>query len=62
MHKTMPNILWMGYFLEAQRCPLRPANVHKDNLSGKQLERNGRAQSSKRTRHMKIRCFVVRGV
>ena len=59
MHESMPAILWMCYFLNAQGYPFRPTKMHQDNLSGKQLETNGRAPSSKRTRHMNIRYFFV---
>jgi hypothetical protein len=62
VHESMPAILWMRYFLDAQGYPLRPTKVHQDNLSGKQLETNGRASSSKRTRHMNIRYFFVADV
>ena len=52
----------MRYFLDAQGYPLRPTRVHQDNLSGKQLETNGRVPSSKRIRHMNIRYFFVADV
>ena len=45
--------------MEAQGYPLKPSEVHQDNLSSKLLETNGRASSSKRTRHMNIRYFFV---
>jgi hypothetical protein len=62
VHENMPSILWMRYFLEAQGYPLKLTKVHQDNLSGKQLETNKRASSSKRTRHMNIRYFFVADV
>ena len=59
VHENMPAILWMRYFLRAQRYPLRPTNVHQGNLSGKRLTTNGRASSSKRARHMNIIYFFI---
>ena len=62
VHENMPAILWMQYFLEAQGYPLKPTKIHQDNLSSMQLETNGRASSSKRTRHMNIIYFFVADV
>ena len=62
IHDEMPAILWTRYFLEAQGYPLKPSIIHQDNLSAKLLETNGRASSSKRTRHMNIRYFFVADV
>ena len=62
VHDNMPAILWTRYFLDAQGYPLKPSKVHQDNLSSMLLETNGRASSSKRTRHMNIRYFFVADV
>ena len=59
VHENMPAILWMCYFLDAQEYLIRPTKVYQDNLSGKQLDTNGRALSTKRTRHMNIGYFFV---
>jgi hypothetical protein len=61
VHENMPAILWM-FYIEAQGYPIRPTEVHQDNLHGKQLETNGRASGSKRTRHMNIRYSFVADV
>ena len=62
LHDSMAAILWARYFLEAQGYPLQPSKIHQDNLSARLLETNGRASSSKRTRHMNIRYFFVADV
>ncbi len=62
VHELMPALLWTRYFLDAQGYPLKPTKLHQDNLSSKLLETNGRASSSKRTRHMNIRYFFVADV
>ena len=59
VHDTMPSILWIKYFLEAQGYPMKPSIIHQDNQSAMLLETNGRGSSSKRTRHMNIRYFFV---
>ena len=55
----MPQILWTRYFLEAQGYPIQDSVVYQDNQSAMLLANNGRASSSKRTRHMNIRYFFV---
>jgi hypothetical protein len=56
---AMPQILWTRYFLEAQGFPVKESIVFQDNQSAILLEKNGRASSSKRTRHINIRYFFV---
>ena len=51
VHKNMPTILWIRYFVEAQGYSLRPTKVHHNNLSGRQLKTNKRAPISKQTRY-----------
>jgi hypothetical protein len=55
----MPQILWTRCFLEAQGYGTKESIVYQDNQSSILLERNGRASSSKRTRHVNIRYFFV---
>ena len=55
----MPQILWMQYFLEAQGYQIQDSVVYQDNQSAMLLANNGRASSSKWTRHMNIRYFFV---
>ena len=62
VHENMPAILWTRYFLECQGYPLKPTNIHQDNMSAELMQTNGRASSSKRTRHMNIRYFFVADV
>jgi hypothetical protein len=59
VNDVMPQILWMRYFLEAQGYGVKDSIVNQDNQSAILLEKNGRASSSKRTRHINIRYFFV---
>ena len=60
VNDVFPQILWTRYFLEAQGYPiLRPTKVYQDNMSAMQLEKNGKASSGQRTRHINIRYFFV---
>jgi hypothetical protein len=56
---VMPMILWTRYFLEAQGYDVEKTKVYQDNMSSILLEKNGRASSGKRTRHINIRYFFV---
>ena len=55
---VMPMVLWTRYFLEAQGYNV-DTDVYQDNQSAMLLEKNGRASSGKRTRHINIRYFFV---
>jgi len=59
VNDVMAQVLWTRYFLEAQGYDLEDNIVFQDNESAMLLERNGRASSSKRTRHINIRYFFV---
>ena len=60
VHDVMPQILWTRYFLEAQGHAVTDNILYQDNKSLMLLEMNGRASSSKRTRHINIRYFFVK--
>jgi hypothetical protein len=55
----MPSILWTRYFLNEQGYKIQDNIVYQDNKSAILLEKNGKASSSKRTKHIDIRYFFV---
>jgi len=55
---VMAKVLWTKYFMEAQGYEAL-SDIYQDNKSSILLEKNGRASSSKRTRHINIRYFFV---
>ena len=60
VNDILPQILWTRYFLEAQGYPMyNPTKIYQDNMSAIQLEKNGKASSGQRTRHINIRYFFV---
>ena len=59
LHDVLPQILWTRYFLCAQGHSTMDTVVYQDNQSAMLMEKNGRASSSKRTRHINIRFFFV---
>jgi hypothetical protein len=55
----MPAVLWTRYFLEAQGYGVRENIAYQDNKSAILMEKNGKASSSKRTKHVNIRYYFV---
>ena len=55
----MPAICWTRYFLEDQGYGVNDTIVFQDNQSAILLEKNGKASSSKRTKHINIRYFFI---
>eukprot|EP00970_Alexandrium_tamarense_P015266 scaffold4923_cov115-Alexandrium_tamarense.AAC.1 len=57
---SMPWILWARYFIEAQGYTVEQNILLQDNKSTILLATNGRWSSSKRTKHIKARFFLVK--
>jgi hypothetical protein len=55
----MPAICWTRYFMEAQGYLVNDNVLFQDNKSAILLEKNGKASSSKRTKHIHIRYFFI---
>ena len=55
----MPSVLWTRHFLEAQGCDVKENIVCQDNKSAILMEVNGKASSSKRTKHINIRHYFA---
>ena len=60
VNDVMPHILWTRNFLISQGITVKDNVVFQDNKSAILLEENGKASSSKRTRHINIRYFFVK--
>jgi hypothetical protein len=55
----MPAILWTKKFLKAQGCGVNASDIYQDSKSAILLEKNGKASSSKQTKHISIHYFFV---
>ena len=55
----MPAICWTRYFLLEQGYSVKANILYQDNKSSILLEKNGKASSSKRTKHINIRFFFI---
>ncbi len=59
VNDMMPIILWTHYFLLSQGYGVIENLLLQDNRSSILLEQNGRASSSKHTRHINIQYFFI---
>ena len=59
VNDMMPIIIWTRYFLLEQGYGVVENLILQDNKSSILLERNGKASSGKRTRHINIRYFFI---
>jgi hypothetical protein len=55
----MPAICWTQYFMEAQGYKAEDNILFQDDKSSILLEKDGKASSSKRTKHIDIRYFFI---
>ena len=53
-------ILWARYFMVEQGYDMEPSLLYQDNMSAILLETNGRASSSKRTKHIKVKYYLIK--
>lgn len=56
---TMPKILWVRYFMEAQGYIVEDVYVYQDNQSAILLQNNEAKSVGKGSRHIKIKYFFV---
>jgi hypothetical protein len=56
----LPTTGWTRYFIEGQGYGVEASILNQDNLSAILLEKNGRASSSKRTKHINVRYFFIK--
>jgi hypothetical protein len=55
-----PQMLWTRYFIEEQGYGVEASILNQDNLSAILLEKNGKASSGKRTKHINVRYFFIK--
>jgi hypothetical protein len=53
-------ILWACYFMQEQGYNMDPSLLYQDNMSAILLETNRRASSSKRTKHIRVKYFLIK--
>jgi hypothetical protein len=55
----MPAICWTRYFMQEQGYQVLDNVLYQDNKSAILMEKNGKASSSKRTKHINVRYFFI---
>jgi hypothetical protein len=53
-------ILWACYFMQEQGYDMDPLLLYQDNMIIILLKNNGRVSSSKRTKHIKVKYFIIK--
>jgi len=56
----LADVIWMRYFIECQGYDIDEYIIFQDNMSALSLEKNGRISSSKRTKHIKAKYFLIK--
>jgi hypothetical protein len=56
----LAEVIWMQYFIECQGYNIDEYIVFQDNMSALSLEKNGRLSSSKQTKHIKAKYFLIK--
>jgi hypothetical protein len=56
----LPHVLWTCYFVECQGYNIDECTIFQDNMSALSLEKNGRVSSSKGTKHIKAKYFLIK--
>jgi hypothetical protein len=60
IHDKLPDIIWIRYFIEGQGYNIDECMIFQDNMSSLSLIKNGRVSSSKRTKHIKAKYFLIK--
>jgi hypothetical protein len=60
LHDELSNIVWTRYFVECQGYDIDECVVFQDNMSALLLEKNGQISSSKQTKRIKAKYFLIK--
>ena len=60
VHDMAPQMMWTQYFLQCQGFDVKTSVLYQDNESAILMAKNGRASSSKRTKHINVRYFFIK--
>ena len=56
----MPQMLGTRYFIKSQGFTIDESVMFQDNLSAMLIDRNSMASSSKRTKHTRVRYYLIK--
>jgi hypothetical protein len=60
LHDKLSDVIWIRYFAKCQGYNINECIIFQDNMSALSLEKNGRMSSSKRTKHIKAKYFLIK--
>ena len=60
LHDKLSDVIWMRYFVEYQGYTIDECIIFQDNMSALSLEKNGQMSSSKCTKHIKAKYFLIK--
>ena len=60
LYNKLRDVVWMRYFMECQEYDIDECVIYQKNISALSLEKNGRVSSSKRTKHIKAKYFLIK--
>jgi hypothetical protein len=60
LHDKLSDVIVMRYFVECQGYNIERCIIFQDNMSALSLEKNGKILSSKRTKHIKVKFFLIK--
>jgi hypothetical protein len=60
LHDKLSDVIWMRYFVECQGYTIDECIIFQDIMSASSLEKNGQMSSSKRTKHIKAKYFLIK--
>jgi hypothetical protein len=60
LHSKLPDVIWTRYFVECQGYDIDKCTIFQDNMSTLLLEKNERVSSSKQSKHIKAKYFLIK--
>ncbi len=60
LHDKLSDVILMRYFVECQGYNVDECIIFHDNMSALSVEKNGRMSSSKHTKHIKAKYFLIK--
>ncbi len=60
LHDKLPDVIWTRFFVECQGYDIDECTIFQDNMSTLLLGKNGRVSSSKQSKHIKAKYFLIK--
>jgi hypothetical protein len=60
LHNKLPDVIWTRYFVECQGYEIDEYVIFQHSMSALSLNKNGRISSSKQTKHIKEKFFLIK--